>query len=62
MEALQFPRGNIYQIVSCENNQALSLQSKEPGQFKGSRIASTAPNANDLYQLWMIEKVGLGED
>lgn len=62
MEALQFPRGNIYQIVSSENNQALTLQAKEPGQYKGSRISGSAPNANDIYQLWMIEKVGLGED
>ncbi len=62
MQALQFPRGNIYQIICCDGNQALSLQSKDAKGFKGSRIASSAPNANDIYQLWMVEKVGHGED
>lgn len=62
MEALQFPRGNVYQVVCAEGNQALAIQAHDPKDFKGSRIVGTAPNANDIYQLWMIEKVGHGED
>ncbi len=62
MQALQFPRGNVYQIVCCDGNQALSVQGKDPKSFNKSRVVGTAPNANDIYQLFMIEKVGLEDD
>lgn len=62
MQALLFPRGNIYQIVSQDGNQALKIQAGNPKEYNKSRIVGTAPNNNDLSQLWMIEKVGHGED
>ncbi len=62
MQALQFPRGNVYQIVCQEGNLALKIQANSPNDYNKSRIIGTAPNNNDLGQLWMIEKVGLGED
>lgn len=62
MQALQFQRGNIYQLVCQDGNQALKLQADDPKEFKGSRIVGAAPDANDLNQLFMIEKVGHGED
>lgn len=62
MQALLFPRGNVYQIVCQDGNQALRLQATDHKGFDKSRIVGVAPNANDLGQLWMIEKVGFGED
>jgi hypothetical protein len=62
MQPLQFPRGNVYQIICQDGNQALKIQASEPKQFEKSRIVGTAPNANELNQLWMIEKVGHGDD
>jgi hypothetical protein len=56
MQALQFPRGNIYQVICTESNQALATQSVEAK----SRVVGVAPNANDINQLWMVEKVGHG--
>lgn len=62
MQALQFPRGNIYQIVSQEGNLALRIQTNNPNEYNKARIVGVPPNAHDLGQLFMIEKVGLGED
>jgi hypothetical protein len=62
MQALQFPRGNIYQIVCQDGNQALRIQTNNPKEYDKARIVGAVPNSNDLGQLWMIEKVGLGED
>ena len=62
MQALQFPRGNIYQIICQDGNQALRVQANDHKGYDKSRIVGTAPNANELSQLWMIEKVGSGED
>jgi hypothetical protein len=62
MQALLFPRGNIYQLICQEGNQALKLQAGSPNDYNKSRIVGAAPNANDAGQLWMIEKVGHGED
>ena len=62
MQALQFPRGNIYQLVGQESNQALRIQATEPHSYDKSRIVGVAPNPNDIGQLWMIEKVGHGDD
>lgn len=54
MQALTFPRGNIYQVICQEGNQALRIQADNPNGFHKSRIVGTAPNANDLSQLWMV--------
>jgi hypothetical protein len=54
MQALQFPRGNVYQIVSQDGNQALRIQANNYKEFDKSRVVGTAPNNNDLSQLWMI--------
>lgn len=62
MQALTFPRGNIYQIICQETGQALRVQGNDPNSFKDSRIISVGINANDLGQLFMIEKVGLQDD
>jgi hypothetical protein len=62
MQALQFPRGNVYQLVCQDGNQALKIQAADYKQYDKSRIIGVAPNANDLGQLWMIEKVGHGDD
>jgi len=62
MQALVFPRGNLYQIISLDGNQALRIQSSDYKGFNKSRIIGTAPNANDLSQIWMIEKVGADDD
>ena len=62
MQALAFPRGNIYQIICRDGNRALRIESNNPQEFDGCRIVGTQPNAHDLGQLWMIEKVGSGDD
>lgn len=61
-QALVFPRGNVYQIIAQDGNQALRIYSNNPQEYKSSRIIGTQPNQNDLGQLWMIEKVGAGDD
>lgn len=62
MQALQFPRGNVYQIICQDGNQALRIQATDYKGFDKSRISGALPNANELSQLWMVEKVGHGED
>jgi hypothetical protein len=54
MQALAFPRGNIYQIICQDGNQALRIQATDNKDFNKSRVIGTAPNANELSQLWMI--------
>ena len=61
-QALVFPRGNIYQIICKEGNQALRIASNNHEEYNKSRIIGTQPNAHDLGQLWMVEKVGADED
>jgi hypothetical protein len=46
MQALAFPRGNIYQIICQEGNQALRIQSENPNDYNKSRIIGSAPNSN----------------
>jgi len=62
MEALQFPRGNYYQIVCKNGNQALRIQENDPSKYEKSRITSAQPNAQDNSQIFMIEKVGQKDD
>ena len=62
MQALEFPRGNYYQILSKAGDAALKIQESDPSKYEKSRIVSEKPNQNDNYQLFMIEKVGQGQD
>ena len=62
MQPLQFPRGNIYQIICQDGNQGLRIQSNNPNEYNKARIVGAQPNANDAGQLFMIEKVGAGDD
>lgn len=62
MEALQFPRGNYYQIICKAGDQALKAQETEPGKFDKSRVVSAQPNPQDNSQIFMIEKVGQADD
>jgi len=54
MQALQFPRGNIYQIICQDGNHALRIQTNNPNEYNKARIVGAAPNANDIGQLFMI--------
>ncbi len=54
MQALQFPRGNVYQIICQEGNQALRIQTNNPGEYNKARIVGVPPNAHDAGQLFMI--------
>lgn len=62
MEALQFPRGNYYQIVCKAGDQALRIQENDPSKYNKSRVVSTQPNAQDNGQIFMVEKVGQADD
>ena len=54
MQALQFPRGNIYQIICQDGNHALRIQTNNPNEYNKARIVGAAPNANDIGQLFMV--------
>jgi hypothetical protein len=54
MEALQFPRGNYYQIISKAGDQALKVQESDPSKYEKSRIVGSQPNIQDNSQLFMI--------
>lgn len=62
MQALEFPRGNYYQIVCKAGDYALRIQENDPENFNKSRIVGTQPNNSDNGQIFMIEKIGLGDD
>lgn len=62
MEALSFPRGNYYQIICKAGDQALKVQEADPGKYDKSRVVGAQPNVQDNSQIWMIEKVGQGDD
>jgi hypothetical protein len=62
MEALQFPRGNYYQIICKAGDVALKVQETDPAKYEKSRITGTQPNIQDNSQLFMVEKVGLKDD
>ncbi len=57
-----FPKGNLYQIICQDGNQALKIQANNPNDYNKSAIIGAAPDNNDLGQLWIIQKVGQGED
>ena len=52
----------MYQIICQDGTQALRIQATDFSNFKKSKVIGTASNANDLSQLWMIEKLGSGKD
>ena len=60
MQPLQFPRGNIYQIVCQDGNLALKIQSNNPHEYHRARVIGAPPNVHDMGQLFMVEKVGQG--
>lgn len=62
MEALQFPRGNYYQIICKAGDFALRIQESDPTRYEKSRVIGAQPNPQDNGQVFMVEKVGLGED
>lgn len=54
MEALQFPRGNYYQIICKAGDQALRVQEIDSTKYEKSRVIGTQPNSQDDNQIWMI--------
>jgi hypothetical protein len=62
IKIMEFPRGDYYQIVCRSGDQALKIQESDPNLHNDSRIISTLPNSNDNTQIWMIEKIGTGDD
>lgn len=62
MDALQFPRGNYYMIICKAGDQALRVQENDPTKYEKSRVIGTQANPQDNGQIFMIEKVGLGND
>lgn len=62
MQALEFPRGNYYQIICKAGDYGLRIQENEPDKYNKSRIIGTQPNNLDNGQIFMIEKIGLEDD
>lgn len=62
MQALQFPRGNYYLIICKAGDQALKINENDHENFNKSRVRGDNPNPSDNGQLFMIEKVGHGDD
>lgn len=62
MDSMQFPRGNYYQIICKAGDSALRIQETDPSKFEKSRVVYGQPNPQDNAQIWMIEKVGQGDD
>ena len=54
MEALQFPIGQLYLIVT-KNNYALKID--DPNKHDKSRISTSLANPQDVNQLFFVEKV-----
>jgi hypothetical protein len=59
---MEFPRGDYYQIVCRSGDQALKIQETDPKLHNDSRIITSLPKSDDNTQIWMIEKVGAGDD
>lgn len=64
MQALTFPVGSVYLILSngLNGEEALRIQANSVEEFENARVVSTQPNPNDLGQLFMIQKTGLEDD
>lgn len=59
---MAFPKGHYYVIICKANDVALKIQETDPSKFEKSRIVQTPPNPQDNGQVWMVDKVSLGED
>jgi hypothetical protein len=62
MEALQFPRGNYYQIICKKDDAVMRVQEGDPTKFEKSRIEAGKSNREDNNQIFMIEKVKQDDD
>jgi hypothetical protein len=58
---MNFPRGNYYHIICKAGDEALRVQEMDHTKFDKAHVVGAVPNQNDNNQLWMIERVGLGE-
>ena len=56
---MEFPRGNYYQIICKDGDNALRIQENDPENHHKSRIVGDQPNNYDNGQIFMIEKIGL---
>ena len=54
MEAMQFPKGNYYQIICKAGDQALRMQETDATKFDKSRVVGAQVNAQDNAQVFMI--------
>lgn len=62
MQALEFPRGEYYQIICKAGDQALRIVENDPSNYNGSRVMGYQKNNSDNGQIWMVEKVGQQDD
>ena len=62
MQALEFPRGNYYQIICKAGDVALRMQENDPEEYYKSRVVGVHPNNNDNAQIFMIQKMSLADD
>ena len=62
MQALEFPRGNYYQIICKAGDYALRIQENDPEEYYKSRIIGVQPNNMDNGQIFMVQKIGLEDD
>jgi hypothetical protein len=62
MDSMSFPKGHYYVIICKAGDVALRIQENDHSKFEKSRVIQTPPNPNDNGQVWMVDKVGLGED
>lgn len=62
MDAMSFPKGGYYVIMCKAGDVALRIQENDHAKFEKSRIIQTPPNPNDNGQVWMVDKVGIGQD
>jgi hypothetical protein len=54
MQPIQFPKGNIYQIICQAGNLALKIQTNNRYEYNRARIIGAPPNVHDMGQLFMI--------
>ena len=64
MQALTFPVGSVYLILSngLNGEEALRIQTNSVEEFENARVVKTQPNPSDLGQLFMIQRTGLEDD
>ena len=62
MEALQFPKGEIYMIICKDADKAVSLAENDPSNYHKARLMNVDPNPQDMKQLFTIEQTSKKED